>query len=275
MLPRNGERAGDMLRLMRFAVAVALLCGGCSLYFGHGTTEDDVVPPETLPDAISESPLYFCEGTTIYETFDGSKTDATVFSSCPNGCGITSTLSQNPPLCLDSPPPVFSCTESGTCAANATDGCPATLQCDAVVSTGACACNGGTWSCQDACNQSLCGADAVQAAIAGNWTGTVTPPSFAQPYQIQLHIGAAGLWSATTNDADRPAFYYGDNGNNLGSRIVIQAQTTVGAYASIGLFDGEVQGLFTGLTVDAHSMKFAFVDSWLSCSRTFYFELTR
>ena len=159
--------------------------------------------------------------------------------------------------------------------ADATDSCAAALQCSVVVSTGGCTCSDGTWTCADACNQGLCGAAAVQAAIAGDWTGTVTPPSFANPYQIQLHIGGAGLWSATTTGLDSTAFYYGDNGNNLGSRIVIQAQTTVGAYASIGLFDGEVQGLMTGISVDAHHMKFAFVDSWLSCSRTFYFDLTR
>jgi len=259
---------------MRFAVAVTVLCGGCSLYFGHDhPAEDDVVP--ILDASVGGSTLYYCEGTTIYETFDGSKTDATPIGSCPNGCGITSTLQQYPPVCLDGPAPVFGCDESGTCAANETDSCAAGLQCGVAVSTGACTCNDGTWRCADACNQGLCGAAAVQAAIAGDWTGTVAPPSFAQPYQIQLHIGAAGLWSATTTGDVQIPFYYGDNGNNLGSRIVIQAQTTVGAYASIGLFDGEVQGLFTGLTVDAHHMRFAFVDSWLSCSRTFYFDLTR
>ena len=266
-----------MLAPMRCAVTVALLCAGCNLYFGQDPPpEDDVVPPttEVPPDAVPASPLYFCGGTTIYETLDGLETDGTAIGTCPNGCEIT-TPSDQYPSCLDAPPPVFSCTESGTCDANATDGCPATLQCGAVVSTGACTCADGTWSCADACNQGLCGAPAVQAAIAGDWTGTVTPPSFAQPYQIQLHIGGGGLWRATANSANGIPFYYGDNGNNLGSRIVIQAQTTVGAYASIGLFDGEVQGLFTGLTVDDHNMAFAFVDSWLSCGRTFYFVLTR
>jgi hypothetical protein len=227
---------------MRLALLALALTSGCSLYFGGDhpppPLEDDDQPPpptEVLPDA-----------------------------------GVD----PNPPNPPESPP-VYACTASGTCTANETDSCAAPLQCAVVVSAGSCTCNSGTWSCQDACNQGLCGAAAVQTAIAGDWTGTVTPPEFAQPYQVKLHIGPAGLWSGTTIGNVQVPFYYGDNGNNLGSRIVIQAQTTVGAYASIGLFGGEVQGLFTGLTVDPHHMRFAFVDSWLSCTRTFYFDLTR
>jgi hypothetical protein len=266
---------------MRFAVIALALTSGCSLYFGGHPTEDDVLPPSEFPVDASEAPPdttssaeYFCQGTTIYETFDNSRTDATAVSTCPYGCQYTTFYTFGNP-CLDPPPQVYSCTESGTCAAAETDSCPATLQCGAVVSTGSCTCNVGSWSCADACNQGLCGAAAVQTAIAGDWTGTVTPPSFAQPYQIQLHIGPAGLWYGVATGGVSIPFYYGDNGNNAGSRIVVQAQTTVGAYASIGLFGGEVQGLFTGLTVDAHHMRFAFLDSWLSCGRTFYFDLTR
>jgi hypothetical protein len=225
---------------MRFALLALALTSGCSLYFAgdHPSPpiEDDDAPPVILTDARSYPPV-----------------DADLHAS----------------------PPVYSCTEAGACSANETDSCAAPLQCALVVSAGACTCNSGTWSCQDACNQGLCGAAEVQAAIAGDWTGTVTPPSFAQPYQIKLHIGPNGLWSATTTGDVSVAFYYGDNGGNLGSRIVIQAQTTLGAYASVGLFSGDVQGLFTGLSVDPHHMKFAFVDSWLSCGRTFYFDLTR
>ena len=225
---------------MRFAVLAVVLSSGCSLYFGHGESpppiEDDDAPPVVRPDASPYVP------------------DASPI--------VTS-------------PPVYTCTESGACSANETDGCAAPLQCALVVSAGSCTCNSGTWSCQDACNQGLCGAAAVQAAIAGDWTGTVSPPEFAQPYQVKLHIGPNGLWSATTTGDVGVAFYYGDNGNNLGSRIVVQAQTTTGAYASIGLFDGEVQGLFTGISVDPHHLRFAFVDSWLSCTRTFYFDLSR
>ncbi|MEP6859582.1 MAG: hypothetical protein ABJE66_03125 [Deltaproteobacteria bacterium] len=263
---------------MRLALLALALTSGCSLYFAgdHPSppTEDDDAPPVILIDGGVSSLEYFCEGTTIYETVDGTRTHANPVSSCPYGCEFT-TFYQSGSPCLEAPPPVYSCTDSGACSANATDSCAAPLQCALVVSAGACTCNAGTWSCQDACNQGLCGAAEVQAAIAGDWTGTVTPPSFAQPYQIKLHIGPNGLWSATTTGDVAVAFYYGDNGGNLGSRIVIQAQTTVGAYASVGLFSGEVQGLFTGLTVDPHHMKFAFVDSWLSCGRTFYFDLTR
>lgn len=221
---------------MRFALLALVLSSGCSLYFAPGQQ----TPPPTEDD--DAPPVILVDAAPIVTTS----------------------------------PPVYSCDDSGVCTATDTNSCAAALQCALVVSTGSCTCNASDrWSCQDACNQGLCGAAAVQTAIAGDWTGTVTPPEFAQPYQVKLHIGPNGLWSATTTGDVGVAFYYGDNGNNLGSRIVIQAQTTVGAYASIGLFDGEVQGLFTGLTVDPHHLRFAFVDSWLSCTRTFYFDLTR
>lgn len=221
---------------MRFALLALILSSGCSLYFAPGQQPPPVEDDDAPPVVLVDAG----------------------------------------PIVTSPPPPVYSCDDSGVCTANETDSCAAPLQCALVVSAGACTCNASNrWTCQDACNQGLCGAAAVQAAIAGDWTGTVTPPEFAQPYQVKLHIGPNGLWSATTTGDVDVAFYYGDNGNNLGSRIVVQAQTTVGAYASIGLFDGEVQGLFTGLSVDPHHMRFAFVDSWLSCGRTFYFDLTR
>jgi hypothetical protein len=258
---------------MRFAVLAVALCG-CSLYFGQNNPpEDDVVPPTEYPDAGGTE--FYCAGTTIYETFDGTRDYTNPVGTCPFGCAFTTFYQDDQPCLESAPPPVYSCTESGSCAADATDSCAAPLQCGVVVSAGACTCDSGTWSCADACNQGLCGAAAVQAEIAGDWSGTVTPPSFAAPYQIQLHIGQGGLWRATATGGVNIPFYYGDDGNNLGSRIVIQAQTTTGAYASIGLFDGEVQGLITGISVDATHMTFAFVDSWLSCSRTFYFDLER
>ena len=227
---------------MRLAIVALALTSGCSLYFAHDppVVEDDQPPPSQPPQPPTET--YPDAG-------------------------------EPPPTTT---PPVYACTESGACNASDTDSCAGALQCGIVVSAGACTCEANHWSCNDACNQGLCGAAAVQAAIAGDWTGTVTPPSFAEPYKIKLHIGPAGLWSGSVIAGSVPVpFYYGSNGGNLGSRIVIQAQTTVGAYASIGMFDGEVQGLFTGITVDPHHLKFAFVDSWLSCTRTFYFDLTR
>ena len=149
---------------MRYAALAVALCG-CSLYFGqdHPAQDDVVPPPENPPDASSQAEFY-CAGNTIYETYDGTRTYTMPVGSCPYGCAFT-TFYQTGQPCIDSPPPpVYSCTESGACAADATDSCPAALQCSQVVSAGACTCDSGTWSCQDACNQGLCGAAAVQAA---------------------------------------------------------------------------------------------------------------
>jgi len=269
---------------------VVVLMSGCSLYFpSRSPVQDDAaVPPTEIPpdggDGGESCPVfYFCDGTTIYQAsiqHDGSecgvpsKQDSLVVGSCPNGCAYDSFYQAGEP-CLGPAPRVFECTQAGACSAGETDACAAPLACGQVVSTGSCSCANGTWSCAAACADGLCSANDVQAALAGHWTGTVTPPSFAQPYQIDLHIAADGAWSATATSANGIPFYYGDDGGGVGSRIVVQAQTTVGAYASIGLFGGEVQGLFTAVHVDAHHLTFAFVDSWLSCSRTFYFDLHR
>jgi len=226
---------------MRYLALIGMC--GCSLYFGtpNGPPEDDVAPP---PSVTSTEP------------------DASTMPPCTS--------------CNNAPPPtIYECANTGACSANETDGCGAPLACGQVVSTGSCSCAGGQWSCQPACDDGLCGAAAVQTAITGHWTGTVTPPSFAQPYTIDLWIAADGSWRATSTGADSIPFYYGDNGGAPGEKIWIQAQTSLGAYAAIGLFGGELDGMITALHVDAHHLSFAFVDSWLSCSRTFTFALAR
>ncbi|MFT3691629.1 MAG: hypothetical protein QM831_00725 [Kofleriaceae bacterium] len=267
-----------------------LVLAGCNLYFGHhGGGEDDYAPPDGRPfpppDAVvgcSYPAVEYCVGGTIYEPSYVNQPgvdcpvpvmeNGTPIGTCPNGC-VENTWGDQSTLCYGASPTVYTCTESGACNAGDTDGCAAPVQCGAVVSAGSCSCNNGTWSCADACDQGICGAAALQAKIAGDWTGTVSPPSFAHPYTVHLHISASGAWSATS-DSYLP-FYYGDNGGNAGSRIVVQAQTTVGGYASIGLFGGEVQGLIDGLQVDDTHMSFQFVDSWLSCTRIFQFDLHR
>ncbi len=228
-------------------VALVVLLGGCNLYFGHHHTEDDIAPPDYPDGGWEPWPV-----------------DAGGYLPGDSGTSWT-------PI----NPEVYACDDTGTCSVGSTDGCAAPLQCGVVVSAGACTCGDGTWACEPACNQGLCGAAAVQAKLVGDWTGTVTPPSFAQPYTVHLHIAADGQWKGYTTGAVPIPFYYGDNGGNPGSRIVVQAQTTVGGYASIGLFDGEVLGMITAIEVDDHTLTFSFVDSWLECTRTFRFDLHR
>lgn len=274
-------------------VALVMLAG-CNLYFGHshGHGEDDVAPPDAdwlppPPDGgqyCSPPAVEYCKGGVIYEptwvsqpgqecpvpTMDGG----TPVGTCPYGC-MEDTWGYGQALCFEASPPVYACAEAGACTAGETDGCAAPLQCGIVVSAGQCTCDAtGTWSCAPACNMGMCGAAEVQAKLAGDWTGTVTPPSFAQPYTVHLHINADGTWSGTGQGQVGP-FYYGDGGGNAGSRIVVQAQTNLGGYGSVGIFDGSVQGFVEAIQVDSTRLSFQFIDSWLSCTRTFSFELHR
>ena len=218
--------------------ALPLLCAltGCSLYFGSPSESPD---PNPLPDAYL--PIHF---------------DAYV-----------------PPVDDRPAPEVYSCQAQGACAQGGSEGCSAQAQCALVVSVGDCTCPAGTWTCEAACSDGLCSAQAVQEAITGTWSGTVTPPSFAQPYQVKLTIGADRRWSAVS--PTYPVFYYGDNGGGVSDRLFVQAQTSIGAYGTVRIFGGDVDGMIENLHVSAHHLTFTFVDSWLSCTRQFYFDLAR
>jgi hypothetical protein len=145
------------------------------------------------------------------------------------------------------------------------------MQCGQVVQTGSCSCSETGWQCQSACSDGYCSAEELQAAIVGTWHGVVTTPfDFLPTYETTLTIAANGDWTATGD-----AFYYGGNGGTNGSKLIVQAQTALGGYGVVRLFLASVDGMFTTMRVDATHLRFTFVDSWLSCSRSFSFDLTR
>jgi hypothetical protein len=224
---------------MRAAIPLVFALTGCSLYFG---SQD---PPEVDPAPDPNEPPIGIDGGVVL-----------------------------PPPGNDPPAPaVYTCQAQGACTQGQTEGCAAQLQCAQVASVGDCSCPSGTWTCEAACSDGLCSAEAVQAAITGTWSGTVSPPSFAQPYHVTLTVGADRKWSAVSSPY--PIFYYGDNGGAVGEKLFIQAQTSLGAYGTVRIFGGDVDGMIEDLHVSAHHLTFTFVDSWLSCTRQFYFDLAR
>jgi hypothetical protein len=174
---------------------------------------------------------------------------------------------------------VLSCTDDhATCGEpGIEEGCGGTVQCSAIASVGSCTCDATShWACTPACADGLCSAAAVQHAIAGVWSGTVDPPSFADPYAVTLTITEDGRWSGTAPTMhDNSPFYYGDGGGRGANRIFVQAQTAVGGFATIRVFGGDIDGAMEAIHVDAHTLRFTFVDSWLSCTRRFSFDLHR
>jgi hypothetical protein len=117
----------------------------------------------------------------------------------------------------------------------------------------------------------------VLHVLAGHWTGTVTPPSFAEPYPVELEIGADGHLTPYGVGA-YTAFYYGQDGGDPNRWINIVAETATGAVGTVGVeFDPQeiLPGMINGLHVDATHLHFQFWDSWLSCTRGFEFDLTR
>jgi hypothetical protein len=267
--------------------AVLFLCG-CDLYFGPSSYDDE--PPRHDAGQPSDSTLplptcttwFHCRDGVIYQSDPAVPTNGTcpetswniptVIETCPNGCAFENDYQATAVTpCLQPPPPAFTCDSGGACSAGQTKTCSANLQCGAFVTIGSCSCSSGQWSCQPSCNSNLCSPGAVQAALRGTWTGTSS--SQWATYNLTLTIDGNGYWSGDA--APYLPFYYGDNGAGPGSRIIVQAQTDIGAYGSVGLFGGTVTGYLTQIVVQPNRLTFTLVDSWLSCTRTFRYDLRR
>jgi hypothetical protein len=266
---------------MRQALLLFAL-SGCDLYFATDSSPSALDAPP--PESPGECQFYQCRVDTVYK-FDpvpvnpnGSGCGPINFSTaqaietCEYGCRHQS-LYQGGPVgpCAPAPPKIYACAETGACVANQTQTCSAPMQCGVTVSTGSCTCDTNGWSCHPACSDGLCRTEDVQQAIVGTWTGTVTTPfDFMPSYETTLTIAPNGDWSATGDP-----FYYGGNGGTTGSQIFVQAQTDVGAYGVVRLFLASVDGQLSAIRVDATRLRFTFTDSWLSCGRSFQFDLVR
>ena len=283
--------------MSRRALALVGLAG-CNLYFGspHHRVQPDaavrvIVDAFPIDDAPPVTCLAWdvCRDGIVYEAaaseHDGQCdppdfTNAPAIATCQYGCSAFAETPFQPTgtsPCGQAPWMPNDCALAGNaCTIGATQDCGGALDCGYVAESATCTCPSGTWSCVHACSDNLCSAEAVQEALVGVWSGTVTPPSFAGPYTVTLTIAEDGSWAGTTSESYRVVFYYGDNGGSPAERILVDDQTAIGAFATVGLFGNEgVEGFLANLHVDAHHLTFTFEDAWLGCSRHFAFDLTR
>lgn len=249
---------------MRWVIGLILLAG-CS---EHEASAVDGARPD------SQCELKICQEGTIWATGPTSCErpdfqNVTVIGTCEHGCAFTGLLPSGGDPCAPPPPEVYACVDSGTCAVGATQTCVVPLACGATATIGACTCDADGWACVPGCSDGLCGPEAVQAAITGTWTGTVTT-SFGPPYDVTITIGPDGAWSSPDE-----AFYWGGHGGTPGCGFYVLAQTPDGATGIVRLFESQTEGQITKLHVDATRLRFQMIDSWLECIRTLTFDLHR
>ena len=282
-------------------LTLLLLASGCSLYLGGGGNDDssdDTTPGDDGPTTSScDFGLAECEdGVVTLGEWPGEScpelSPPRVVARCPGDCttdyqGQCFEFDCAGPdeLCVDPPaeplparlacaaPPTGSCIPGSTfaCTRNAIVGV-----CNNELDVGTCRCNAsGTWSCVNACADGLCGAVAVQRALTGTWTGTVT--SEWGTYSGTLTFERDGHYYAT-RPGPESVFYYGVDGGGDARRFHVLGQTRNGATALVRIFFGfqSIQdGMVREIRIQGDQMSFDFIDAWGDCTRVFHFELTR
>ncbi|MBA3456049.1 MAG: hypothetical protein H0T42_23325 [Deltaproteobacteria bacterium] len=274
---------------MRYALlATVLALSGCSLYF-HGPDGDDaptVKPdsgPHPIPDA-GENRMERCEGGKLYLVdFDdwGNQPghgQGTQVGACGNGCKTAAVLCDGlscptgQALCSAPPSTGKACQLAGTqCSGSGTIDCPQSTTCGYSVPGSSCTCVNGTYTCTTESSVAT-----VQASLVGKWRGTVTPPSFAQPYQVSLWIYPDGTyWGESVSSSD-PTFYYGNDGPHPWRKIsVLSTSSTMGSWADVGVFTSFNIGALSAMVVTPTKLTFTYNASWHNCGQPFYFNLTR
>jgi hypothetical protein len=285
---------------MRRLVPLLLVLGACDLYFGPSADPGESRPDarvarptaDARPPADAGPPNYTfatCEDGVIHRSLpqpaDVAPADIAagfVVTSCASRCrspgevyeclGDGSCAGAERWLCE----PDLSCPGDASCAGSPARACSVAAGCAVEVETETCACTG--TSCTSVCADGLCSPVQVLHAIAGHWQGTVTPPPFSGPYQVELVIAADGHLATRRIGGGGPAFYYGEDGAHPDRWFDIVGETPDGAVGQVGVMfapDEILPGLITGLRVEGNHLSFRFWDSWLDCSRPFDFKLVR
>jgi hypothetical protein len=282
---------------MRAVVLLSALAG-CSLYFDtpHDMDKDGPYPDSgPFPD-IGDPPWggrqARCEDGDLYVVDTGDSFADTPghgaglrIGSCEGGCrsaAITCSDSATSPNCANASDLcrgeafVQRCSLEGTsCTGNQTAECPRATTCGYSVPGDACVCGSdGRFDCSPRTP-----AATVQQQLVGKWRGTVTPPDFAQPYQISLWFYPDGTYWAENAAPSSSAFYYGGDGpHELRKLEVLSSSATEGSWADIAIYFGGVganTGAVSGLTVTATKLRFTYYASWFGCGQPFTFDLTR
>jgi hypothetical protein len=288
------------------AALVSLGATGCTLYFGGGGDDysgDDVYyPPDARPYYPDAGPIYDggggasmtfarCEDGKIRHvsfsqlptyTMPGHGAGTVVAATCANGCrsaiaqcASTTNCTQADQAVCNAPiatGPV-STFQGQTCSGSSTVTYTNTNQCGQVYPGGTCTCDAsGKYACTAASDTA-----GVHADLVGKWHGTVTPPSFATPYQISLWIYADGTyWAECTSSNCYAPLYYGGNGPHPWRKInVLSIGNQIGATANIGMFYSSNLGAMTSIFVTDTTLRFTLYAAWFGCSQPFDFNLTR
>jgi len=282
---------------MRIALAVALVlaCPACELYFsdppatGPGTVPD--LPdsgPHPWPDPQPGARIARCEGGALYQVDVGDYAPeqpghgaGAPIGRCEGACRSAAAICPGgdcelvkPTLCGAPASAGVTCAfEGDACTGSSTIECPSSTTCGYAVPGSTCACTNGAYACTP--RTDLAG---THAALVGRWTGTVTPPSFAQPYPVSLWIYPDGTYWAETPGV-MPSFYYGGDGPHPDRRITLLSRSaTEGAWADIGIYFGGSPpniGAIASLVVGSNRLAFTYYASWHGCGQPFYFELAR
>lgn len=276
---------------MRYALlATVFALSGCTLYF-DGPGGDDSPPPiypdsgpHPLPDAAHYN-MERCENGKLYlidfNDFGDQpgRGQGTQVGTCANGCKSAAMLCDGPScptgqgaLCTAPPSTGKQCQLAGTqCSGTGTIDCPQSTTCGFSVPSSTCTCVNGLYTCST--DSSIAG---VQAQLVGKWRGTVTPPSFAQPYEVSLWIYPDGTYWGESINSSIPTFYYGNDGPHPWRKIqVLSTSPTAGSWADVGVFTSFNIGALSALIVTSTKLTFTFNASWHNCGQPFYFNLTR
>ena len=212
-----------------------------------------------------------------------STDEAEIVATCVEGCNPLEEPRQSGipvgglGLCWEDRSPCafgVACVEDGeTC-----DTAP--LWCAQVPTAGSCTCRAGDWGCVYDCAEAapFCSPEELLGAMVGSWEGTVSPPSFAEPYPVQIEFFPDGRYSAECPSEDCVAFYDGTDDDSPVKHIdIAHPDPTAGAARIIIAFDvGTVEsGELGAIQVTGGSLSFEFWPAWAECGDPFRFELTR
>ena len=278
---------------MRTVAFVVTFLAGCSLYFESPKDDDGPYPDSgPLPD-VSDPPWVVqqarCENGDLYvaDTSANGAGDTPghgageKVGSCAGACRSAAiecsdeTCSNATDLCTGEPF-VQGCHLEGTsCTRNQTAECPRATTCGYAVPGDTCVCGSdGKFDCTPRTP-----AAAVQQQLVGKWRGTVTPPDFAQPYQVSLWFYPDGSYWAENAEPNSSAFYYGGDGPHpLRKLAVLASSPTEGSWADVGIYFGGIganTGAISALTVTTSKLHFTYFASWFGCGQPFTFDLAR
>lgn len=278
---------------MRTAVFLIPLLAGCTLYF-DSPKGDEGPYPDSGPFPDSSDPPWVgqqarCEDGDLYvvqTSADGVGDQpghgaGRKVGSCAGDCRSAALecsdgdCSNASDLCTGEPFTQDCHLEGTACSGNQTGECPRATTCGYSVPGDTCTCGAdGKFDCSPRTP-----AATVQQQLVGKWRGTVTPPDFAQPYQVSLWFYPDGSYWAECADAHCAAFYYGGDGPHpLRTMSILSSSTTEGSWADIAIYFGGVgtnTGAVSALTVTQAKLRFTYYASWFGCGQPFTFDLTR